>query len=47
MLDDADLAKLPLDWVPEQWEQSVFPDGRSAKLLHGQYFQLCVFSLHT
>ncbi|WP_444634001.1 Tn3 family transposase [Cupriavidus oxalaticus] len=44
LLGDADLAELPLDWMPEKWEKFVFPDGRSARLLHRKYFELCVFS---
>ncbi len=43
LLSDTDLAQLPLDWVPEKWERCVFPDGRSARLLHRKYFELCVF----
>lgn len=44
LLSEADLALLPLDWVPEKWEKCVFPDGRSSRLLHRKYFELCVFS---
>ncbi|MFP4896618.1 Tn3 family transposase [Paraburkholderia sp. EG304] len=44
MLSDDDVATLPLDWIPEKWEKSIFPDGRSARLLHRKYFELCVFS---
>lgn len=44
ILCDADLAELPLDWMPEKWEKSIFPDGRSGRLLHRKYFELCVFS---
>lgn len=44
MLSEADLAELPLDWIPEKWEKSIFPDGRSARLMHRKYFELSVFS---
>lgn len=44
LLNDTDLAELPLDWIPEKWERCIFPDGRSARLLHRKYFELCVFS---
>ncbi|RQM53612.1 MULTISPECIES: Tn3 family transposase [Burkholderia] len=44
LLSDADLAQLPLDWLPEKWERCVLPDGRAARLLHRKYFELCVFS---
>lgn len=43
LLGNADLAELPLDWIPEKWEKYVFPDGRSARLLHRKHFELCVF----
>ncbi|EUC12676.1 Tn3 family transposase [Paraburkholderia hospita] len=44
LLGEADLAQLPLDWIPEKWEKSVFPHGRSSGMLHRKYFELCVFS---
>ncbi|WP_018441893.1 Tn3 family transposase [Trinickia symbiotica] len=44
LLSDADLAQLPLDWIPEKWEKSVFPHGRPSGMLHRKYFELCVFS---
>ncbi|OUL86127.1 Tn3 family transposase [Paraburkholderia hospita] len=44
LLGDTDLAQLPLDWIPEKWEKSVFPHGRSSGMLHRKYFELCVFS---
>ncbi|QUN32294.1 Tn3 family transposase (plasmid) [Cupriavidus sp. KK10] len=42
-LTDNDLANLPLDWIPDKWNKAIFPDGRSARLLHRRYFELCVF----
>ena len=44
LLREADLANLPLDWLPEKSEQSVFPHGRASRMLHRQYFELGVFS---
>lgn len=43
LLSDADLAEVPLDWLPEKWERCVLPDGGSARLPHRKYFELCVF----
>ncbi|QBY56181.1 Tn3 family transposase [Cupriavidus oxalaticus] len=42
-LTDDDLLNLPLDWLPAKWEKAIFPDGRSSRLLHRRYFELCVF----
>ena len=42
-LTDDDLMNLPLDWIPAKWEKAIFPDGRSTRLLHRRYFELCVF----
>jgi len=44
LLNDTDLAQLPLDWIPEKWEKSVFPHGRPSGMLHRKYFELCMFS---
>jgi hypothetical protein len=43
-LTDNDLVNLPLDWIPEKWNKAIFPDGRSAGLMHRRYFEL--FVLH-
>jgi hypothetical protein len=44
MLGDDDIATLPLDWLPDKWEQAIFPHGRSTRMLHRKFFALCVFT---
>ena len=44
MLSDRDAANLPLGWIPDKWEKPIFPNGKSGRLMHRKYFELCVFS---
>jgi hypothetical protein len=43
LLSESDLANLPLNWLPEKWEKTVFPHGRDSRMLHRRFFELCVF----